>query len=143
MLKGVQEQMSYSSESDLSEFVVLAVEDQSQARKVLQMSLKELGVNQVFTADDGQEALNFLGTCGELINIVICDWNMPKLTGIDLLKQIRSADPDIPFLMVTGRADQESVMEAKIDGVSAYIAKPYSVKELERKLLYLQNHLMV
>jgi len=61
----------------------------------------------------------------------------------DLLKQIRSADPDIPFLMVTGRADQESVMEAKIDGVSAYIAKPYSVKELERKLLYLQNHLMV
>jgi len=133
--------MNSSSAYDFSEFVVLAVEDQSQARKVLQMSLKELGVNQIFTADDGQEALNFLGSCGDLVNIVICDWNMPRMTGLDLLKQIRSADPDLPFLMVTGRADQDSVMEAKTDGVSAYIAKPYSVKELERKLNYLQKHL--
>lgn len=123
----------------VADFVVLAVEDQVPALKVLQMSLKELGINQIFTADDGHEALQFLGACGDLVNIVICDWNMPRLTGIELLSQIRSVDPDIPFLMITGRADQESVMEAKISGVSAYIAKPYSVDELEKKLIYLQN----
>lgn len=123
----------------ISDFVVLAVEDQSQAKKVLQMSLKEIGVNQVFTADDGMEALQFLGTCGDLVNIVICDWNMPKMTGIELLCQIRSADPYIPFLMITGRTDQDSVMEAKLSGVSAYIAKPYSVTELEKKLICLQD----
>jgi len=124
--------------NSIADFVVLAVDDQSPALKVLQMSLKELGVNQIFTADNGYEALQFLGSCGDLVNVVICDWNMPKLTGIELLTQIRTVDPDIPFLMVTGRADHESVMEAKINGVSAYIAKPYSVNELEKKLQYLQ-----
>ena len=123
----------------LADFVVLVVEDQPQARKVLQMALNELGIDQVFTAADGYEALQFLGSCGDMVNIIICDWNMPNLTGIELLNQIRSTDPNIPFLMLTGRADQESVMEAKIGGVSAFIAKPYSVKELEKKLLYLQH----
>jgi len=125
--------------NSIADFVVLAVEDQSQARKVLRMSLKELGVNQIFTANDGIEALSFLGSCGDLVNLIICDWNMPKMSGIELLNQVRSADPDVPFLMITGRADEESVMEAKISQVSGYIAKPYSVKELEKKLSYLRD----
>jgi two-component system chemotaxis response regulator CheY len=123
----------------IADFVVLAVEDQTPALKVLQMSLKELGINQIFTAEDGYEALQFLGSCGDLVNIVICDWNMPKMTGIELLTQIRSVDPLVPFLMITGRADHESVMEAKVNGVSGFIAKPYSVDELEKKLRYLQT----
>ena len=89
---------------EVSEMVVLAVEDQSQARKVLLLCLKEIGISQIYTANDGQEAMSFMGDCGDLVNMIICDWNMPKMTGIELLRQIRSVDPDIPFIMVTGRA---------------------------------------
>ncbi len=127
--------------ADLSDISVLAVEDQTQARKVLQLCLKEIGVDQIYTADDGMEAMNFMGTCGDLVNMIICDWNMPKMSGIELLRQIRSADPDIPFIMITGRADQASVMDAKLDQVSAYIAKPYSVDQLKLKIKYFANQM--
>jgi CheY-like chemotaxis protein len=66
---------------------------------------------------------------------VLADWNMPVMDGNELLRQIRSADPDIPFIMITGRADRNSILEAKNSGVSSYIAKPFSVEHLEKKLV--------
>ncbi len=127
---------------DISDIVVLAVEDQSQSRKVLQLCLKELGISQIYTANDGAEALDFMGTCGDLINMIICDWNMPKMSGLELLRQIRSADPDLPFIMVTGRADHDSVMDAKLDGVSAYVAKPFSVSDLKKKISHFTTQMI-
>ena len=121
---------------EVSEMMVLAVEDQSQSRKALLLCLKEIGIKQVYTAKDGQEAMSFMGECGDLVNMIICDWNMPKMTGLEFLRQIRSVNPDIPFIMVTGKADHDSVMDAKLNGVSAYIAKPYSVDDLKKKIAH-------
>ena len=113
---------------------VLAVDDDDQARVLLQLTLKELGVNQIFMAKDGKEALDFLADCEELINVIICDWNMPRVTGLEVLRQIRTVDPDIPFMMVTGAIDQESIAIAKRDNVTCYLAKPYSQGDLDKKL---------
>ncbi len=120
--------------SALMDLKVLIVEDQSDARAMLRNMLGELGVTQIFEAKDGGEALRFIDTAFDFVNLVICDWNMPKMSGVELLRQLRTVDPDVPFLMVTGRSDMDSVIEAKGSGVSGYIRKPYSPAQLEAKL---------
>jgi DNA-binding NtrC family response regulator len=59
---------------------------------------------------------------------------MPKLSGLDVLRQVRTVDPDMPFVMITGAADSDSVTAAKTSGVTAYIAKPFSQDEQKKKL---------
>ena len=113
---------------------VLVVEDSFEAMNLVKGMLADLGIHEVYTAKNGMEALDFLGSCDDLIDVVVCDWNMPRMTGIELLRQLRTVDPDMPFVMVTGAADQRSVIEAKGSGVTAYLVKPYSAKELTKKL---------
>lgn len=113
---------------------LLLIDDQPSARAMARKMLKELGLNQVFEAPNGREAMKLLDGASDMIDLVMCDWNMPEMTGIELLQQVRAGGFDIPFLMVTGRADMDSVMEAKTAGVSGYIAKPFSQLQLEAKL---------
>ncbi len=120
--------------SSLTELKVLVVEDQQDARAMMRNMLSELGITQIFEAGDGREALRFMDSAFDFVNLVICDWNMPGLTGVEFLRQLRSVDAETPFLMVTGRKDMESVVEAKTAGVSGYISKPFSPKQLEAKL---------
>lgn len=125
-------------EDTLSDMRVLVVEDQSDARALLRGMLMNFGITQIFEAADGKEALVFTDTALEMIDLVICDWNMPRLSGIELLRQMRSVSPDMPFLMLTGRGDIESVAAAKSSGVTAYICKPFSPAGLEAKLRVIQ-----
>ncbi len=118
----------------LNDLSVLAVDDLEPARKLIHTMLKDLGVNQVFLAADGREALEFLGECENMINVIICDWNMPFVTGLEILRQVRTVNPDIPFLMATGNSDSDSVSVAKADGVTGYLIKPFSMGQLEKKL---------
>jgi len=120
--------------SELCALKVLLVDDQSEARAMIRNMLMEMGVTQIFEAPDGREALKFMDSAFDFINLIVCDWNMPSMTGVELLRQLRTVDPDMPFLMITGRSDVESVIEAKSSGVTAYIRKPFSVKQLEAKL---------
>jgi two-component system, chemotaxis family, chemotaxis protein CheY len=113
---------------------ILVVDDSLQMRRLLQGMLTELGIFQVFLAKDGAEALRFLGSCDDMIDLVLCDWKMPKMNGLDLLRQIRSADPDFPFVMVTGQADEQSVVAAKNLGVTSYLVKPFSADQLLKRL---------
>ena len=113
---------------------ILLVEDQAEARAMMRNMLLEMGVNQIFEAPDGREALKFIDNAFDFIDLIICDWNMPAMSGVELLRQLRTVDPSMPFLMVTGRTDLESVIEAKSSGVTAYIRKPFSAKQLEAKL---------
>ena len=119
---------------EIDELKVLVVEDNLQQRTMIRMMCKELGISQVFTANDGKEALDFLGACDDLVDVVICDWKMPRMTGIELLQQVRTVDPDLPFLMLTGLANVDSVIAARESGVSAYLRKPYSAEQLEQKI---------
>lgn len=125
---------------EFNKLKVLIVDDQQDARVILRNMLGEFGVNQMFEAANGKEADDFIRNARELINFVICDWNMPELTGIEVLNKLRSVDPNIPFLMVTGRGDAGSVQKAKKSGVSAYIRKPFSPAQLEAKVRILMHH---
>jgi CheY-like chemotaxis protein len=113
---------------------VMVVDDQAAARGLLKKMLKEMKIDQVFEAPSGRNALALIDSAPEMVDIILCDWNMPSMSGLDFLRQVRSVGLDIPFLMITGRADKESIIEAKDAGVSAYIAKPFSKAQLEAKL---------
>jgi len=113
---------------------IMIVDDQPATRSLLKRMLKELQIQQVIELPDGREALDFLDLAPDMVDLVICDWNMPNLTGIELLRQVRSVGLEIPFLMLTGRGDEGSVIEARDCGVSAYVLKPFSRDQLEAKL---------
>ena len=120
---------------------VLVVDDERSVVKLLQMMLRDIGVTQVFTAKDGMEALKFLGDCENLVNLIICDWNMPRMSGFELLQQIRTADPGMAFMMVTGRATVDAVRDARSLAVNAYVAKPFSQEQIRKKLELLARDL--
>ena len=113
---------------------ILLVDDSIETLNLIRSMLQEMGINQVFIAKDGREALDFLGDCDDLIDLVLCDWNMPRLSGIEVLRQLRTVDPDCPFVMITGAADSDSISKAKTAGVTAYVRKPFSTSELAKKL---------
>lgn len=113
---------------------VLVIEDEKEARTMMRDMLSTMGVTQIFEASDGKEGMQFLDMAFDLVDIVLCDWNMPNMNGVSLLRQFRSVDNQTPFLMITGRGDMNSVLEAKTAGVSGYILKPFSLNQLEAKL---------
>jgi len=120
--------------NDLSDLKVLVVDDTGEARSMMKNMLMDIGITQIFEAADGREGMKFMDAAFDFVDIVLCDWNMPGMDGISLLRQLRSVDPEFPFLMVTGRGDISSVSNAKAAGVSAYILKPFSMTQLETKL---------
>jgi two-component system, chemotaxis family, chemotaxis protein CheY len=69
-----------------------------------------------------------------MVNTIICDWNMPRMSGIKLLEQVRTTSPDMAFVMVTGRATLDAVYDAKSLNVTAFVAKPFSQDEIKKKL---------
>ncbi len=112
----------------------LVVDDFSTMRRIVRNLLKELGFNNVEEAEDGVDALNKLRGGG--YQFVISDWNMPNMTGIDLLKQIRSdaALRQLPVLMVTAEAKKENIIAAAQAGASGYVVKPFTSATLDEKL---------
>ena len=123
-----------SERLDFSGLKILIIDDQEDARAMVKQMLLDIGVTQIFEAADGREGMQFLDIADDFVDIILCDWNMPGLNGLSLLQQLRSVDPDMPFLMVTGRGDMNSVAKAKGAGVSAYLLKPFSMLDLEAKL---------
>jgi len=120
---------------------LLAVDDSAVALRILKVMLASLSVKQIYTAKDGREAIGFLGSSDELVDLVLCDWNMPSISGLEVLRQVRSVDPDLPFVMVTGMADEQAVVEARAAGVTAYIIKPYTQDQLAKILTRIQRML--
>jgi two-component system chemotaxis response regulator CheY len=113
---------------------ILVVDDFATMRKVLKNLLKEAGYENIAEAEDGVVALHIMKT--QKIDFVISDWNMPNMTGIDLLRAVR-ADCDLakmPFLMVTAEALQDNVIEAVKAGVNNYIVKPFTADILNEKI---------
>ena len=115
---------------------VLLVEDNPQALNLTKRMLATAGVTQILTAGDGKEALEVLDTpdAEEAVDVVLCDWNMPVMNGLELLKHVRADDQELMFIMITGQADKSSVIEAKSEGINGFIKKPFSQEELVKKL---------
>jgi two-component system chemotaxis response regulator CheY len=113
---------------------ILVVDDMSTMRRIVKTCLKQVGYSNVDEAEDGQGALAKLSQ--EPYAFVISDWNMPNMTGLDLLKAIRK-DPAlkaIPVLMVTAESKKENIVEAIQAGVSNYIVKPFTAETLNEKI---------
>ena len=127
--------------SNLGDLKVLVVEDSPAAAKLLQMVLAGRGIHQTFIARDGKVAQDFLDAADDLVDLIICDWKMPRMSGLELLCQVRTVYPEMPFMMVTGNADLESARAAKKSGVDAYITKPFSARQVQSKLLALTNNM--
>ncbi len=112
----------------------LVVDDFSTMRRIVRNLLKELGYTNVDEAEDGVVALQKLK--GGNFQFVVTDWNMPNMTGIELLKAIR-ADAGLkhlPVLMITAEAKKENIIEAAQSGASGYIVKPFTAGTLEEKM---------
>lgn len=119
---------------------VLIVDDERAVIKILDTMLTKLGVGQILTARDGVEALHLLDEYRDKINLVICDWNMPRMNGLDLLSKLRRQDPGMAFVMLTGSATHEAVSEAKSLNITAFIAKPFSQDEIRKKMELVARH---
>ncbi|UCD91288.1 MAG: chemotaxis response regulator CheY [Desulfobacterales bacterium] len=113
---------------------VLIVDDFATMRRILRNILKQIGFTNISEADDGKSALKVLKK--EKFDLILCDWNMPEMQGIDLLKEIRSDDElkDLPFIMVTAEAQKDNIVEAVKAGVSNYIVKPFTAETVSEKL---------
>lgn len=112
----------------------LVVDDFSTMRRIVRNLLKELGYTNVDEAEDGVVALQKLK--GGNFQFVVTDWNMPNMTGIELLKAIR-ADASLkhlPVLMITAEAKKENIVEAAQNAASGYIVKPFTAATLEEKM---------
>ena len=120
--------------SDPSKMKVLVVDDFATMRRILKNILTQLGYKHIIEADDGTTAMDILKQ--EKIDLIISDWNMPKMTGLDLLKNVRG-NPDTastPFIMVTAEAQQDNIILAVKAKVSQYIVKPFTADILGEKI---------
>lgn len=113
---------------------VLVIDDFQTMRRIVVNLLRQLGFTNVTEAEDGQAAWEKLQV--DNIDLIVSDWNMPNMNGLELLKKVRSSDKykATPFIMVTAEGKRENVIAAVQSGVSNYIVKPFNAATLKEKL---------
>ncbi|MGK0500427.1 MAG: two-component system chemotaxis response regulator CheY [Oceanicoccus sp.] len=113
---------------------ILIVDDFSTMRRIIKNLLRDLGFINTFEADDGSTALPMLQSGN--FDFLVTDWNMPGMTGIELLKAVRADDrlKGMPILMVTAEAKRDQIVEAAQAGVNGYVVKPFTAAVLKEKI---------
>jgi two-component system chemotaxis response regulator CheY len=113
---------------------ILIVDDFQTMRKIIKNALNEIGFANIFQAENGLAAIELLKN--EKIHLIISDWNMPEMSGIELLKAVRNSQEwkDTYFIMVTAEGQKENVLEALKNKVSNYIVKPFTPATLAEKI---------
>ncbi len=118
---------------------ILILDDMPSIRELVKNHLKSMGFKNISEAEDGEEGLKLLiqqNSVGQAFQLVISDWNMPKMKGLELLKQVRASQEfaNLPFVLLTSESERDQVTEAVLAGVSQYVVKPFSAKIFEDKL---------
>jgi two-component system chemotaxis response regulator CheY len=113
---------------------ILIVDDFSTMRRIIKNLLRDLGFTNTVEADDGITAIPILNSGS--IDFLVTDWNMPGMTGIDLLRHVRADEKlrNLPVLMVTAEAKREQIIEAAQAGVNGYVVKPFTALALKEKI---------
>ena len=113
---------------------ILIVDDFATMRKILKNVLTQIGFKNIMEAEDGEAALKALKK--DKYDLVLCDWSMPEMPGIELLGKIRSDNDlkEVPFIMVTAETNKDKILEAVKAGVSNYIVKPFTTETVDEKL---------
>ncbi|MGA3115129.1 MAG: response regulator [Syntrophobacteraceae bacterium] len=116
------------------DMVAMVVDDFSTMRRIVRKILKDLQFKEVFEAENGAEALKLLETTK--VDLIVSDWNMPTMTGLELLKRVRADErlQGLPFMMVTAEAQKTNIIEAIQAKVSNYVVKPFSPEVFAEKL---------
>lgn len=116
------------------DLTALVVDDFSTMRRIVKNILRDLEFKNILEAEDGMAAVSILKA--QKVDVIVSDWNMPKMTGLELLKYVRSDNTlkDMPFLMITAESQKENVVEAVKARVSNYIVKPFTAATLGEKL---------
>lgn len=123
---------------------ILLVDDFEMIRSLLKQALKQLGYTDLTEAVDGVDAYEKITKAkddGQCFDIVFLDWNMPRMTGIEVVQKCKEDDSlkNIPFIMITAEREQKSVVAALKAGVSDYVIKPFSPKQLASKIERIVN----
>lgn len=108
----------------------LVVDDSSTMRRIIKNSLKRIGFEDIIEAENGRDALEKLAD----VDIILTDWNMPEMDGLEFVKRVRASDTKIPILMVTTNAAKDDIVEALKNGVNNYIVKPFTPETLKEKV---------
>lgn len=113
---------------------ILVVDDFSTMRRVIKRVLKSIGIENIVEADNGNSAWKILNS--QKIDLIICDWNMPRMTGVDLLEKVRAHKDmeQLPFIMVTAEAKKDFIEKATQKGVTSYVTKPFSQDDLTEQI---------
>lgn len=114
---------------------VLIIDDSGVMRKIIQRNLVQAGlvVDQFIEAGDGEEGLEKVKQNSDL-DLILCDCNMPNMTGIDFVKALRALDNNTPIVMITTESGETKVEEARNSGANDYLTKPFTTDQLLRKL---------
>jgi two-component system chemotaxis response regulator CheY len=113
---------------------VLVVEDDTLGAKLITLVLHKLGFEDIELTQNGEDAWNLIENATQPFDLVISDWNMPHMTGLELLQKVRKTNSHLPFIMITGRGMLESAVDAKTHGVTHFIYKPYTPHQLIEKI---------
>ena len=118
---------------------VIVIDDMMTMRKIITKMLKQMGYTDISEADDGATAWPMIEEAhnsGKPFQFIVSDWNMPKMSGLDLLIKIRSTEgmSDTPFLMITAEAEQSNVVKVVQAGVSNFVVKPFKPATLQEKI---------
>ena len=116
------------------DLTVMVVDDFSTMRRIIRKIMKDLEFKEVIEAENGAEAFELLKT--NKVDVIVSDWNMPTMTGLELLKKVRADErfKALPFLLVTAEAQKENIIEAIQAKVSNYVVKPFTPAALAEKL---------
>ena len=126
--------MEQTNTSHMKKIKILLVDDFDTMIKIIRNILDELGYRFIITANNGVDAWHILNQ--EKIDFIISDWNMPQMTGLELLKKVRNSPElsHIPFLMVIAEAEKRHILDAVEAKVNQYIIKPFTAEMLRKKI---------
>ncbi len=109
---------------------ILVVDDSSTMRRIIKNTLQRIGYTDLIEAENGKDALGKL----DGIDIILTDWNMPEMDGLEFVKHVRVDNKTIPILMVTTNAAKDDIVDALKNGVNNYIVKPFTPETLKEKV---------
>ncbi|MBC8158808.1 MAG: response regulator [Alphaproteobacteria bacterium] len=116
---------------------VLVIDDDKDIVDVVKLVLKDLKVQTVWTAADGALGLDIFRQVRNKVDLIICDWMMPGMDGIEFLGHVRELNTTVPFLMLTAKGTPKAIVAARKSGVDAYVVKPFELLDLKKKILAL------
>ncbi len=111
---------------------ILIVDDSSTMRRIIINTLSRIGYTDVVEAEHGKAGLEKLNQGG--VEMIITDWNMPEMDGLEFVQTVRGQNPNIPILMVTTNAAKEDIVQALQSGVNNYVVKPFTPETLKEKI---------